>query len=83
MKNAPDDKILTRSFGNRCRQLRNDIGESQMEFSESICMDRSYYASIETGVRNVTLQSMAKIAMGFDMPLSELLWGVEYFGPYV
>ena len=83
MKNVDDDKTLMRSFGDRCRQLRRRTGMSQMEFSESICMDRSYYASIETGARNVTLQSMKKIAMGFDMPLSELLWGVEYFGPYV
>ena len=39
-------------------------------------MDRSYYASIETRLRNVTLLSMNKIAQGFGVSLSELLTGV-------
>ena len=40
-------------------------------------MDRTYYASIETGTRNVTLGSMSKIARGFHITLSELLEGVD------
>lgn len=40
-------------------------------------MDRSYYASIETGTRNVTLINMGKIARGFGVSLAELLVGVE------
>lgn len=65
------------SFGRRCRQLRNATGESQLEFSSRIGMDRSYYASIEVGDRNVTLASMAKIADGFGLELDELLTGVS------
>ena len=42
-----------------------------------INMDRSYYASIETGLRNVTLVNMAKIADGLGVDLSELLQGVS------
>lgn len=64
------------SFGRRCRQLRRASGKSQLEFAASIGMDRSYYASIEVGDRNVTLSSMDKIAGGFGMDLSELLEGV-------
>lgn len=45
--------------------------------SVSIGMDRSYYASIETGTRNVTLINMGKIARGFGVSLAELLVGVE------
>ena len=45
-------------------------------FASSIGMDRSYYASIETRLRNVTLLSMNKIAQGFGVSLSELLTGV-------
>lgn len=40
-------------------------------------MDRSYYASIETGTRNVTPINMGKIAGGFGVSLAELLIGVE------
>lgn len=39
-------------------------------------MDRSYYASIETGRRNVTLKMLAKIANGFGITLSELFEGL-------
>lgn len=64
------------SFGLRCRQLRHRSGLSQEKFAASIGMDRSYYASIETGLRNVTLLNMNKIACGFGISLSELLTGV-------
>lgn len=56
--------------------MRDQMGLSQERFALSIGMDRSYYASIETGARNVTLLNMAKIAGGFRVNLSELLKGV-------
>lgn len=71
------DMRLQTSFGDRCRQLRRATGLSQEKFAYSIGMDRSYYASIENGMRNVTLSSMAKIAKGLRISVSELLLGVE------
>lgn len=68
---------LKKSFGNRCRQLRDQAGLSQEKLALAIGMDRSYYASIETGTRNVTLVNMSKIAHGLGVSLSELLEGVE------
>ena len=73
-----DKKMLQVSFAERCRALRRVDGSSQEAFAHRIGMDRSYYASIEMGIRNVTLLNMAKIASGFGMTLSELLEGVEY-----
>lgn len=49
---------------------------SQEAFANAIEMDRSYYASIEVGRRNVTLLNMKKIADGFGVTLSDLLFGV-------
>ena len=72
-----DDSRLKKSFGLRCRQLRERTGLSQEKFALLIDMDRSYYASIETGTRNVTLVNMAKIADGLGVDLSELLQGVN------
>lgn len=40
-------------------------------------MDRTYYASVEAGKRNVSLQNIKKIAAGFDMPISALFVVVE------
>ena len=71
------DTRLQTSFGDRCRQLRRTTGLSQEKFAYHIGMDRSYYASIETGTRNVTLSSMAKIAKGLGITMSELLIGVD------
>ena len=76
MDNNDDIRALCLQFGNRCRTLRHAAGVSQLEFATLIDMDRSYYASIETGARNVTLQSMAKIADGFQVSLSHLLVAV-------
>ena len=71
------DKELMRKFGMRCRGLRVAQGVSQLVFSNSIGMDRSYYASIETGLRNVTLSNMSKIARGFGVSLEELMRGID------
>ena len=71
-----DESSLKKSFGLRCRQLRDQTGLSQEKLALLIIMDRSYYASIETGLRNVTLVNMAKIADGLGVDLSELLQGV-------
>lgn len=39
-------------------------------------MDRSYYASIEVGRRNVSLSNICKIANGFNMSIAALMTGV-------
>lgn len=72
-----DESSLKKSFGLRCRQLRDQTGLSQEKLALLINMDRSYYASIETSLRNVTLVNMAKIADGLGVDLSELLQGVN------
>ena len=72
-----DESSLKKSFGLRCRQLRDQTGLSQEKLALLINMDRSYYASIETSLRNVTLVNMAKIADGLGVDLSELLRGVN------
>lgn len=72
-----DENRLKKSFGQRCRQLRGERGLSQEKLALAIGMDRSYYASIETGMRNVTLVNMSKIAGGLGVSVAELLQGVE------
>lgn len=64
-------------LGLRIKELRAQRNVSQEQFAYDIGMDRSYYASIEVGRRNVTLLNLAKIARGFDVTLAELLEGVS------
>ena len=73
-----DKEALQQSFARRCRVLRAEKGMSQEALANIIGMDRSYYASIEMGIRNITLLNMAKIARGLGVSLSEL---TKYVSP--
>lgn len=72
-----DTKTLQKSFGLRCKELRAGLGCSQEQFANLIEMDRSYYASIEVGRRNVSLSNLKKIADGFHITISELMRDVS------
>lgn len=67
--------MIQKEFGNRCRELREDLGLSQEKFALKINMDRTYYASVETGKRNLSLANIKKIADGFGISLEALLRG--------
>ena len=70
-----EENILA-AFGNRIKTLRNEIGLSQEKFALKIEMDRSYYASVEAGKRNIALKNIEKIAKGFEVPLEKLFEGM-------
>lgn len=54
-------------FGNRCRELRSQLGLSQEKFALKIGIDRTYYASVEAGKRNISLENIEKIIKGFGI----------------
>ena len=64
--------MITVEFGNRLRKLRTETGLSQQKFALTIGMDRTYYASVESGRRNISLINIGKIADGLGVSLSEL-----------
>lgn len=64
--------MITIDFGNRIRELRIKTGLSQEKFALKIGMDRTYYASVESGKRNIALINIQKIADGLGVSLSEL-----------
>ncbi len=64
--------MITDEFGQRLKYLRSKTGISQEKFALKIGMDRTYYASVEAGKRNITLENIKKIADGFGISLSEL-----------
>lgn len=68
--------MITEEVGKRIRELRNKTGLSQEKFAAKIGMDRTYFASIELGKRNVALENIEKIANGLDVPLSDLFKGI-------
>lgn len=63
-------------FGTRIKELRNAKGLSQEKFALSIDMDRTYYASVEAGKRNISINNICKIAKGLGVSLEELFKGL-------
>ena len=73
--------MVITDFANRIKELRHQQGLSQEKFALKIDMDRTYYASVEAGKRNVSIKNIKKIADGFGVSLEELfknMWGVDY-----
>lgn len=68
--------MITEKFGEQIKQLRNNLGVSQEKFALSIDMDRTYYASVESGKRNISLKNIDKIAKGLGVSLEELFKGL-------
>ena len=64
--------MITKKLGNRIRELRTQIGLSQEKFAQKIGMDRTYFASVELGKRNISIINLEKIADGLEVTLAEL-----------
>ena len=63
--------MITEDLGKRIRKLRQQTGLSQEKFTLKIGMDRTYFASVEAGKRNIAIVNIKKIADGLDVSLSE------------
>ena len=46
---------IQEAFGQRIQLLRKQYGLSQEKFALLIDMDRTYYASVEAGKRNISI----------------------------
>ena len=64
-------------FGKACREYREKMNISQEKFALHIGMDRTYYASVEAGKRNISIINIQKIANGLDISLSKMFEGIE------
>lgn len=68
------DKVtLQMKLGAAVRERREALEFSQDSFADAIGMHRAYYSAIERGERNVTLNTIARVAEGLDMQLAELM----------
>lgn len=64
--------MITEDLGKRIRELRQQTGLSQEKFALKIGMDRTYFASVEAGKRNIAIINIKKISDGLGVTLSEL-----------
>ncbi len=68
--------MITKDLGSRIKELRAKAGFSQEKFALYIRMDRTYFASVEAGRRNISICNIKKIADGLGVSLSELFKGL-------
>ena len=68
--------MITVELGKRIRELRTRTGLSQEKFALKIGMDRTYFASVEAGNRNIAICNSKIIADGLGVALSELFEGL-------
>ena len=64
-------QTLTR-FGLNVRRRREAIGLSQEALAEKADLDRTYISGIESGTRNPTILSAARVAAALKMSLAQL-----------
>lgn len=68
--------MMNKWIGQRIKKLREQAGLSQEKFAMKIDMDRSYFASVEVGKRNISINNLEKIVKGFDITFEDFFKGV-------
>ncbi len=68
--------MIKERFGKKVQELRKQSGLSQEKFALLIDMDRTYFASVESGKRNISIENILKIAQGLNITLEELFRGL-------
>jgi transcriptional regulator with XRE-family HTH domain len=64
-------------YGKKVREIRKREGVSQESLADLAGLDRTYISDIENGKRNVSIETIFKIAEALKTPL------VEFFGSIV
>jgi transcriptional regulator with XRE-family HTH domain len=69
--------ILQESLGLVIRLHRERNAMTQEDFAHDIGLHRTYYGLVERGQQNLTLWNLQRIALGLDVPASQLLKEAE------
>ncbi|SEB39451.1 Helix-turn-helix [Terriglobus roseus] len=64
---------VTVRLGMRLRDLRKKHNLTQRQLADRFGIDRSYVSELERGHKSLSLTTLEIFAVGFKMPLSELL----------
>lgn len=64
---------LNKAFGDRVRELRAEKGWSQDELAHQANLHRTYVGGVERAERNVTLQTVEKLAKALGVQPWELM----------
>lgn len=73
---------LSEAFGARVRERRRELGISQDILADRARLHRTYISSIENGRRNPALGNVAKLARALELPIHELVRGIDRSNPW-
>jgi transcriptional regulator with XRE-family HTH domain len=59
-------------FARNLRRIRNRLGISQEALGDAAGLHRTYIGSVERGERNVSIDSIERIALSLGVEISEL-----------
>jgi len=68
---------VKKQFGAAVRFRRDQLGISQEELAGRAGLHRTYISDVERGARNVSLESISRLAAALDVPLSVLFSRLE------
>lgn len=68
---------LRQKVGNRIRALRKARGLTQQQLAELSNLDDAYIGSVERGERNISLDTLEKVIIAFDIQPTELFLPIE------
>ena len=63
--------MIKKQVGLRIRQIRNDRKLSQEKAAFNARIDRTYWASVELGRRNISIINLEKVCISFGISLEE------------
>lgn len=69
--------MIQQQLGARIKELRTSLGLSQEKFALKIGMDRTYFASVESGKRNISIKNLEKIVNGLNISFTDFFSGME------
>ncbi len=64
-------------IGQQIKEYRNKTGLSQEKLALKINMDRTYFASVEAGKRNISIKNLEKILTGLNISFSDFFKHIE------
>lgn len=63
---------IKKQFGNKIRELRTNQKISQETLANQSKLHRTYIGNVERGEKNISLENIEKIAVAFDIKISDL-----------
>ena len=70
--------MLSKAIGSRIQILRMRKKLTQVELAKLAKVHRSYLAAVETGDRNISLESLDKIILALDMDYDDFFQGLNH-----